>query len=380
MALIPCALAESPRHDPPSLEVRYRLETVDQDGIDKNAVASTARARATWRSPTVAGFSVGVEGDAVFAVPPGAKERFNSTENGQVEYPVVADPTDADLNLAYLRYGNDALTVTAGRQRITHAGQRFVGGVAWRQNEQTYDALRVQSKHDKLALDYSYVINVNRIFGPGDGAQPGDWKGDSHLLRGSLSFAAHEFGAFAYLLDFENDNGPPNSTATYGMDYKGTYGPLSLVGGVAHQSDWADSPLSYDAMQYMLEVRAKTDFATFTGGYEVLESDAGVPFRTPLATLHKFQGWTDKFLATPALGVADAYLTVAGKVGPSTLTLAFHKLQAADGGADYGTEVGAMVSLPLRKRLSAMLKFAHYNADGYATDTTKFWLMLTYRI
>jgi hypothetical protein len=31
-------------------------------------------------------------------------------------------------------------------------------------------------------------------------------------------------------------------------------------------------------------------------------------FTTPLATLHKFQGWADKFLTTPVNGLADLYV------------------------------------------------------------------------
>ena len=289
--------ADAVRETRPSAEIRYRLEAVDQQGMEKNARASTAKARLSWIVPAAQGFSAGLEGDYVFVVPPGSAERFNSTENGRTEYPVVADPTGFDLNQAFLRFRHDDLTVTAGRQRIVHFEQRFVGAVGWRQNEQTYDALRVQSSLGRVELDYSYVTGVNRIFGPGDGAQPGDWKGDSHLFRGTLTVSdGHSLGAFAYLLDFENDNGPPNSTATYGVDYRGAFGPLSVTGSVARQTDWARSPLSYNATYYALEARLRRGPMTFAAGYEVLGSDGGrAAFRTPLGTLHKFQGWADKF-------------------------------------------------------------------------------------
>ena len=47
--------------------------------------------------------------------------------------------------------------------------------------------------------------------------------------------------------------------------------------------------------------------AAAAAGYEVFASDGSrSAFRTPLATLHRFQGWTDKFLGTPPAGVEDA--------------------------------------------------------------------------
>ena len=366
----------------PGFEFRFRHEYVDQDDIDKQAQASTAKARLSWVMPAEQGFSVGLEGDYVFVLPPGASQKFNSTENGRTGYPVVADPTGFDVNLAFLKYRTDAFTVTAGRQRIAHFEQRFIGAAGWRQNEQTYDALRLQSTRGKVELDYSYVMNVNRVFGPGDGAQPGDWKGDSHFLRASLKASeSHSFGAFAYLLDFENDNGPANSTATYGMDYHGTFGPLTVKGSIARQTDWARSPLAYDAMHYWLEGRLKTGATTFAAGYEVLGSDGGTtPFRTPLGSLHKFQGWADKFIPTPAAGVADAYVSAETYLGPALLILAFHDFQATDGGADFGREVGLCVDMPLGNRFAAMLKFAYYDAAEHASNTTKLWLMLSYRL
>lgn len=367
----------------PDFEFRVRHEAVDQEGIEKNASASTAKARLSWimANPT-SGFSVGLEADYVFVLPPGSAEDFNSTENGRIEYPVVADPAGFDVNQAFLRYRHDGLTFTAGRQRIAHFEQRFIGAAGWRQNEQTYDALRMQYRLGRVDIDYSYVMNVNRIFGPGDGAQPGDWKGDSHLFRSELDVSeTHTVGAFAYLLDFENDNGPPNSTATYGLDYRGVFGPLSVTGTVARQQDWARSPLSYNATYYAIEARLQRGPMTFTGGYEVLGSDGGrAAFRTPLGSLHKFQGWADKFTSTPSSGVEDAYVAAGARLGRSVLTLAVHDYNAAHGSLDYGREFGVMFNYPMGKRFVALLKFAHYEAADHATDTNKFWVMLSYRM
>ena len=374
--------ADSLRDAKPDFSVRYRLETVDQDGIEKEALASTAKAQLSWIMPAQAGFSFGFEVDQVLLLPPGAEQKFNSTENGKTRYPIVADPLGFDLNQAFLRYRGGDLILTAGRQRILHAGQRFLGGVAFRQNEQTYDGLRLRFARDRASLDYTYIINVNRIFGPGDGAQPGDWKGDSHAFRGELKPAeGHTIGAFAYLMDFENDNGPVNANATYGVDYTAGFGPFSLTGSLARQSDYAGNPLSYNATYYSVEASLKLDSMTFTGGYEVLGSDGGeTAFRTPLGTLHKFQGWTDRFLATPPNGVADAYVTLTNRSGPVTVGLAFHDFRAERGGADYGYEIGASLAWKISGNFDVQLKFADYSANEHATDIAKFWLTINYRI
>ena len=358
------------------INFRYRYEYVDQDGVYDEAGASTLRSRLTWTSGSIGSWTFGTEADYVAVL---GSERYNSTENGQTSYPVVADPEGFDLNQAFFKYKADSFTATMGRQRNLQTDQRFVGGVGWRQNEQTYDAVRVESNiNDAFSVDYSYVWNVNRIFGPNDGAQPSDWRSNSHFLLGKFKFAeGQSLEAFAYLLDFENDNGVPNSTSTFGLSYRGKIGPLKVTGTYATQSDYADSPLDYDADYYALTAAATIKPVTVTVGYEVLGSDDGVAaFRTPLATLHKWQGWADKFLGTPANGIEDAYVGLAGAIGPVKLAATYHDFGAEEGSADYGKELDIVANYKIADGFSAQLKFADYSADDFATDTTKIWFSL----
>ncbi len=361
-----------------SLGVRYRWENVDQAGLPETANASTAKARLTWDSAALGAFTFGVEADYVISV---GVEDYNSTVNGKTQYPVVADPLGFDLNRAFVKHTAGSTTVTAGRQRILHATQRFVGGVAFRQNEQTFDGVRVQLERDMIAYDYGFIHNVNRIFGPDDGAQPSDWYGGSHILRASFTPSPDDaIGAFAYLLDFHNDNGVWNSNATYGLDYTRVIDRLTINAAVARQSEWGDNPNSYSAGYFAVDGSYTFGTTTLKGGYEVLGSDGGrAAFRTPLATLHKFQGWTDKFLVTPARGVQDLWFSVSGRLEDATLTAAFHQFNAHEGGGNYGSEVAFSLAVPLRDDVSLLAKLAHYSADGYATDTTKSWLMIDWR-
>ena len=357
---------------------RYRLEQVDQDGFDKNAFASTGKARLTYTSGAFGSFNIGIEADYAMVL---GIEDFNSTTNGYTQYPVIADPEGFDLNQAFLKYQREDVSVTVGRQRINHGTQRFLGGVAWRNNEQTYDALRVQRSAANVDLDYSYIHNVNRIFGPGDGAQPGDWYGNTHAARATFKpQAGHAITAFGYLIDLRNANGPGNANATYGVDYHGEFDRFTVTAVLARQSDYADNPVSYDASFFSIKGAFALEGATLTAGYDILGSDEGrLGFRTPLATLHKWQGWTDKFLGTPADGVRDAWFSVSGKVMGATVQGVFHTFKADHGGADYGSEVGVSVQRQLSDNLGLHFKLARYSADELATDTTKFWLVFDWR-
>ena len=358
-----------------NVNLRYRVESVDQDGIDNNATASTLRSRLTWASAPINKLSVNVEVDNVTAL---FVDDYNSTNNGKAQYPVVADPEGTDLNQANIKYAGEKLTFIGGRQRITHNNQRFVGGVAWRQNEQTYDAARfVYKASNALTFDYSYVFNVNRIFGPTDGAQVADWHGNFHLVNATFKQSkAHQFNAFAYLLDNEVALG--NSTNTYGVDYKGTFGPVTANLSYATQSDAYDSTKDFTADYYKAELSGKVGKISLKAGYEVLGSDNGVGFSTPLATLHKFQGFADKFLGTPANGIEDIYVGASTKVGGVKLAATYHDFSAEAGSKSYGSEIDLVAAYAFNKHTSGLLKFAAYDADELGTDTTKLWAMATF--
>lgn len=364
-----------------TVDFRYRFEGVDQDGFDEEAEASTLRSRLTLTTASFHGFTAQLEADDVTSV--GAND-YNSTENGKTEFPIVADPEGTDLNQAWLQYKNETVAATLGRQRILQGSQRFVGGVGWRQNEQTYDGLRAIIKPTEgLSIDVGYVYNINRIFGPDDGVQPADWEGDTFLLRADYAINQnHKITGFGYIIDVEEQGAFAsgrtinNATDTYGIEYSGKlFDTLSLAASYATQSDGGDSPLDYEAGYYMAEAGVKVSGLTIKAAYEVLESDNGVGFKTPLATLHKFQGWADKFLGTPADGIEDAYVSVSGKIGPVKVAAIYHDFQAESSSEDWGTEFDIVATWPVRKYLTLQAKFASFNSDSDAfTDTDKLWL------
>ncbi len=369
------------------LDLRYRFENVDDDGFDDDANASTLRTRVTFQSGSVAGFDALVEFDNVSYV---GNDNFNSTENGVTDRPVVADPKGTEVNQAKLTYTWNDLVNSYGRQRILHGNQRFVGGVGWRQNEQTYDGFRaVWGNQERVQLDYAYVYNINRIFGPDDrAAQPANWHGENHLLRLDWTpFENHKLTGFYYGLDIDERGGWPagrsvdNSSDTYGIEYSGKIGPVTANAAWATQSDAGDSNLDYDADYYMIEGGMNVAAVNLKLGYEVLGAGDGVGFKTPLATLHKFQGWADKFLGTPGDGIEDLYVGATGKLGPVKLGAFYHDFSAEDSSEDFGSEWDLVATWPVTKHLTTQLKYANFSSDSRRyTDTDKVWVTVQLKL
>lgn len=348
-----------------NVNFRARYEGVDQDGIEKNADALTLKSRITVKTGSYQNFSLGLEVDKVHAF----VDDYNVPGGSNGQYPIVADPEGTDVNQAFVKYANNGFSAIVGRQRVLHNNQRFVGGVGWRQNEQTYDGARAQYKGKNFAVDYSYIHNINSITG-------GNVGGDFHLVNATYKFnKQHKVAAFTYILDY--DTAHANSSSTYGGLYNGKFGPVFVNASVASQSDNGDNPNSYTALYLNGEVGSKFGPVTVLGGYELLGSDNGVGFNTPLATKHKFNGWADKFLGTPGNGLEDIYLTAKGKLGGVALSATYHDFSSDEGGIDYGKELDLVAKYAFNKNYGVLVKYAAYSADDHASDTDKLWVQLT---
>ena len=120
------------------------------------------------------------------------------------------------------------------------------------------------------------------------------------------------------------------------------------------------------------------DGVTATLGYEVLGSDAGrYGFSTPLATLHKFNGWADRFLTTPDEGLVDFSITLTGKLWKGNWTVAYHDFEADESSAtvdDLGDELDISYDMAFNEHFTAGVKYADYSAGDINVDTEKFWL------
>ena len=352
------------------LNLRSRFEDVDQDGV-KGSDVLNLRTRLTYKSGIYQGFNLLLEVDDLTNL---TDDDFNDGTGTNPGTAVIADPEGTEVNQAYLNYQYQETQLRYGRQRILLDNQRFVGGVGWRQNEQTYDAFSLTDETlDGLKVFYAYVYNVNRIFG--ESVAAGDHDHETHLVN--VSYSGLAFGklvGYAYLID--NESAPALANDTYGLRWEGKINEMfSYNLEYATQEEAGDNPVDYSADYFLAEAMAKINRFNFKVGYELLGSDDGVKaFTTSLATLHAFQGWTDKFLATPNTGVEDLYASVGTKLGPVKLSVVYHDLSADEGNADHGTELGFVAGTKLGP-VGLTLKYADYDSDGFATDTQKLWLM-----
>lgn len=359
-----------------NMSLRYRFEGVSDDAFDEDAEANTVLGRLTAKTGQVDNFHAVVEFDYVGEL---FDESYNDTVNGNTQFPVVADPSGADFNQVYFQYSASKNTnIRFGRQRINHNDQRFVGGVAWRQNEQTFDGVRIQSQvNDKFHVDYSYAYNVNRIFG--SDSPRGDLDSNLHMLNAKYKPTKNQALAFfAYSMDF--NDAAALSNRTFGVDYriKGKTDAVKygLHASIAHQQDNGDSPFEYSAQFFALDANVSYSGVTFGAGFESLGADNGRGFIMPLATLHKFQGWADKFLATPGVGVEDTWFKVATKVGGVKLSAIYHQFEAEEGDIDFGDELNLLATYKFNSHYSVLVKYAKYDADEFSTDSNRYWLQL----
>jgi len=373
----------------PLIDLRVRYENDDQKGLaQQESAALTARLRAGLAASSGA-WTATVIGQGNVAL----VDHYYDGLEGAATRPLINDPQNVALYVGQIQYHSKALTVTAGRQRINLDDERFVGIANFRQNGQTFDAVRTEWTPIKgLKADVSYVWGVRTIWGiDGHGARQQAVSGDNILANLSYATPIGTVTGFAYLVD-QNEAAVQSyrlSSQTYGARFTGSRPlsknvKLSWQASYATQSDYHRNPNSYRADYYLIDATLDAYSWKLNGGYEVLGADKGAAFtsfQTPLATLFKFQGWGDKFLTTPPNGVRDLYGSVGygvKQIGPAqavTFQAVYHRFDSDRLSLHEGNEIDLLASAKFGHAVVSA-RYADYRADTFATDTHKFWLQL----
>lgn len=363
--------------------IRWRYEHVDQQGLGV-ASGDPIRLRLGYLSPYFSGFQSFVEFEGNTPV---FENQYNSRCNTNTQLPVIADPQVAELNQGWVSYvGIPKIQLRAGRQRIVYDNARWIGNVAWRQLEQTFDSVSVVIKLlENMDVQSAYLWNVKNVLSK-------ELSMSSPIFN--LTYRLPEIGrlsAYAYLLDYRGvDPAILNlSSQSYGFRLTGKteifenfYATYKTE--YAYQRDYQNNPNRYDASYFHVtggmeisEINGELNRLGVELGWEHLGSQNNTALQTPLGTNHAFNGWADQFLTTPPQGLNDLYGALAMKIFGLRLATIYHQFDSATGNMDYGREIDAQVEKKFAGHYTVLFKYANYFANDFANDTQKIWLSVS---
>ena len=364
-------------------DVRLRYQQLDSEAFAQNAEALTARVSGALEIDIFEKTSFLAELEGVTAL----IDDFNDGTGNNPLLPLIPDPSGFELNrLQIITEAIPKTRLTIGRQRLALDDWRFIGAFPFRQNNQSIEAIRVETTaFGPGILDVGYFNKVRRPLGSDN--VNGLFSGDSFFTNYNLATPIGRLSAFYYATELET--GPSDlsrrnlSSQTAGVRVLGRrdWQDISLVweGSYARQKDYADNPRNYAADYGLAEITVKPGAFALKLRGEILGSDNGQALQTPLASLHRFQGFADQFLNTPDDGVRDYSILAQyefGQFGPVSNITSFarhHWFKADTDGRDYGREL----NLSLKGRVNKVglaLEYANYKAETFSNDTKTFFL------
>jgi hypothetical protein len=277
-----------------SFSARLRYEEVEQDNALEDAEALTLRTTLGYKTGAYHGFKGFIEFEDVTNL--GDDDEYNSTQNGNTGYSVIADPEDTSVSQAYIEYTAADTTAKIGRQKITYRGapfHRFIGTVLWRQNHQVFDGLTLVNKSIKdTTLSYAYLNGREFI-------NLAKQDMDSHLFNVQYNgLPIGKLEGYGYFVEFDNEAiaGGKFNAQTFGLRLSGAQ-PVNedvkviYTAEYATQDDFGESTIesSQDYMLGEIGFKYKGWLAKFS--YELQEGDGTDSFKTPLGlTMHSKAG------------------------------------------------------------------------------------------
>ncbi len=377
-------------------EIKARYENVDdQSNTVQQANAYTVRAMLGLETTLlgVDGLTMKVDGTTVQTI--GGTKYNDLSATKFTNYDTVADPEQTRFTQGYLQYKIGATTGKAGRQIVNLDNQRFIGSVDWRQMPMSLDAVSVANTSiPGLNLYGAYIYSYETIF------NERTYDSKSVILNGSYKVNDMlKVTAYDYMLSLERG---AFAADTYGLSLTGDVpaGPLKISyhGEYAKQTDatfattTTNIKTQNDASYYNIEATASMMGVSLGAGQEFLSGaatgDGKTKFQTPMATLHKFNGWADKFLVTPDGGLVDTSMTLGyAASGLGKAMVVYHDFEtdkAMSGNSDLGTEWDMLYTnaIPGVKGLNGLVKAAFYDGgdiNSYNKDKDVFWIELDYK-
>jgi hypothetical protein len=175
----------------------------------------------------------------------------------------------------------------------------------------------------------------------------------------------------------------------------------------AKQKDYRGGDDRIDAHYYKVGGGAAYGDFALRADQELLSSNDGkYAFQTPFGTNHLFQGWVDKFLATPREGIKDTFVTATYKYGDFNFFADYHWIDSdedfhtvgggtATNGNKYGKEWNVAATYSYDKNIMGKIEYGKFTEDDHYAllasaantaagnrtrirDTDKLWLTVMY--
>jgi hypothetical protein len=430
---------------------RLRYETVSQDGLQpnntigtalnptrfkdvKDAEALTLRSLIGWQTAPFHNFSFAAQLIDVTKLMDNFNDSTNNTlVNGasnqvrNIQHAKVVDPSYTGLNQLYVDWtGIKNTKFRLGRQQLNLDNVRFIGDIGFRQVMQVFDGVSVLNKSlpetEIFAAHYEKITQITTEQRDGNleianiryRISPTEFLvGYGYLSNvNDLGFGNAWFGAGTLNNAGKANAGADQSNKTFGLRLDGTH-PFNpnfrahYTAEYAKQSDYADGDSRIDAHYYRVGGGLGFDNFNMRIDQELLSSnDNKFAFQTPYGTNHLFQGWVDKFLATPRSGIKDTFISATYKWDDFLFFADYHFLHADDdfntvgGGArtngnKYGKEWNVAATYNYNKNIMAKLEYGKFTEDdhyaatpnvanniagsrGRIRDTDKLWLTAMY--
>ncbi len=343
-----------------SVNARLRYESFDLDNgvpaMDRDG--SSLRVRYGYTTPNFSGFTAMVEGETLTRL---------GGESDDI-HPLDDAGDGTDLNQLWLQYKDaDYGSVKVGRQIYFLDDHRFIGHVGWRQNIQTFDAVTAEySGVDKLSIKPFYLAEQHAVNGTHNELE-------AFGINASYAFTPG-FNLTGFFYDIEGDEtaNANASNKTIGLRATGTFAidavKFAYSASVADQEDTGPSSLDYDASYLAGDLAGTYEGITLGAGFEILEPG----FRTPLATVHKFNGFADALLPLGGFtnGLEDFYvyagytIPVGNGIKAKVIYHWFDSEAKGAAGEDGGDELDLVASYKINKYLDIMAKYGDYESDG----------------
>jgi hypothetical protein len=316
----------------------------------------------------------------------------DGSASGNTKYDKIVDAQQAILSEAYLSYTLSDTNILAGRSHINLDNQRFIGTVGWRQMERAYDTLTVTNKSVKnLTLLGSWIYGYQGV-----NSKPTTETSSAILHANYKLNDMFNATAFSYILaDVHNTYGLRATGAIpIGNDIKLNYAASYAKQAKASINYNGTANADIDASYIDLAVNTKINAYTIGLEYEKLGKAEGTStkgFTTPLATLHKFQGFADEFLAQTGgsndLGLRDISVKVGYATKNSGKALVIYHKFFAEAGAnkDFGSEIDVLYAraIPGLAGVKGLVKAAYYMSKdqgiGHDNDNAKAWVQADYK-